>query len=36
MGAPILASREEVDQPVGLSQLASTPSSADAMAGVGI
>ena len=36
MGAPILASREEVAQPAGSSQLASAPSSADAMAGVGI
>ena len=36
MGAPVLASGEEVAQPTGSSQLASTPSSADAMAGVGI
>ena len=36
MEAPVLASRKEVDQPAGSSQLASTPSSADAMAGVGI
>ena len=36
MGAPVLASREEVDQPTGSSQLASAPSSADAMASVGI
>ena len=36
MGASILASGEEVDQPVGSSQLASAPSPADAMAGVGI
>ena len=36
MGAPVLASGEEVAQPAGSSQLASAPSSADAMAGVGI
>ena len=36
MGAPVLASGEEVDQPAGSSQLAFAPSSADAMAGVGI
>ena len=36
MGAPVLASGEEVAQPEGSSQLASAPSSADAMVGVGI
>ena len=36
MGAPVLASGEEVAQPAGSSQLASVPSSADAMPGVGI
>ena len=36
MGASVLASGEEVDQPTRSSQLASAPSSADAMAGVGI
>ena len=36
MGAPVLASGEEVDQPAGPSQLASAPSSVDAMAGMGI
>ena len=36
MGAPVLASGEEVAQPTGLSQLASAPSSTDAMPGVGI
>ena len=36
MGAPVLASGEEVDQPIGSSQLASAPSSVDAMAGVEI
>ena len=36
MGAPVLAFGEEVAQPTGSSQLASAPSSADAMAGVGI
>ena len=35
-GAPILASGEEVAQPAGSSQLTSAPSSANAMAGVGI
>ena len=35
-GAPVLASGEEVDQPAGSSQLASAPSSADAIASVGI
>ena len=36
MGAPVTASGEEVAQPAGSSQLASVPSSADAMTGVGI
>ena len=36
MGAPVLASGEEVVQPTRSSQLASAPSSADAMPGVGI
>ena len=36
MGAPVLASGEEVAQLAGSSQLASAPSSADAMSGVGI
>ena len=36
MGAPVLAFGEEVAQPAGLSQLASAPSSANAMSGVGI
>ena len=36
MGAPVLASGKEVAQPAGSSQLNSAPSSADAMAGVGI
>ena len=36
MGAPVSTSGEEVAQPAGSSQLASPPSSADAMLGVGI
>ena len=36
MGAPVLASGEEVAQPAGSSQLISAPSSVDAMRGVGI
>ena len=36
MGAPVLASREEVAQPAGSSQLASVPSSTNAMPGKGI
>ena len=36
MRAPLSASGEEVAQPVGLSQLASTPLSANAMPGMGI
>ena len=36
MGALVLASGEEVDQPVGSFQLASAPSFVDGMAGVGI
>ena len=36
MGNPVLASGEEAAQPAGSSQLASAPSSADAMANVGI
>ena len=36
MGAPVSASGEEEAQPIGSSQLASVPSSADAMLGVGI
>ena len=36
MGAPVLASGEEEAQPTGSSQLASAPSFADAMLGVGI
>ena len=36
MGAPLLAFGEEVAQPAGSSQLASAPSSANAMPGVGI
>ena len=36
MGAPLLAFGEEVAQSAGSSQLASAPSSADAMLGVGI
>ena len=36
MGAPVSASGEEDAQPAGSSQLASTPSSADAMPGMGI
>ena len=36
MGAPVLASGKDEAQPAGSSQLASAPSSADAMPGVGI
>ena len=36
MGGPLSASGEEVAQPAGSSQLASAPSSADAMPGMGI
>ena len=36
MGAPVSASGEEEAQPTRSSQLASAPSSADAMPGVGI
>ena len=36
MGAPVSDSGEKEAQPAGSSQLASTPSSADAMPGLGI
>ena len=36
VGVPVMASRKEEAQPTGSSQLASTPSSTDALLGVGI